>query len=66
MAETSEKILSEKHIGTAAVIIGAGLATLIAIMYFKKCYVVIANKRYGFNPNANSTQTTTDQTTQTT
>jgi len=34
------------------VISGVALATFVGIMYFKKCYVVINNKRYGFNPNA--------------
>ncbi|MDE2588377.1 MAG: hypothetical protein KGL95_01755 [Patescibacteria group bacterium] len=67
MAENTGKILSEKNIGTMAIIVGAGLATLIVIMYFKKCYVVIKNKRYGFNPNPNIKQTqSTNQSLQTT
>lgn len=42
-----------------AIIAGIGIATLIVIMYIKKCYVVINNKRYGFNPNTNQQQQTT-------
>ena len=34
-----------------ALIAGVAIATTITIMYFKKCYVTVKGKKYGFNPN---------------
>lgn len=40
----------EHEVFTVLFIAGVGLATLVGIMYVKKCYVVIKGKKYGFNP----------------
>lgn len=44
--------MKKHHLKNILIFTGAGLVTIVAIMYVKKCYVVVANKRYGFNPNA--------------
>lgn len=52
----NEPVSKAKSKWSVATIAVAGVVTVVAIMYFRKCYVVIGNKKYGFNPDQTRTQ----------